>query len=299
MSTFSDYAVMVLCAGDVDQIWHSFADTVGDKPGNPGGNPTLPAPGAAGIAYVTSQNWDVLGQMRCNDLYIAKQLNCYYGLLLRCKAAVGPVGVGDYLVAVRGTMDPLEWANDATAEIPDYQPGVLGGVGTGFWDVYSSMTFCDLTGAVLNAHATAGIAAIVKAAPTPVFVTGHSLGSALATYLTADLLTQFMGTNVTVTPFFFASPKPGTQDYADNYQQAVATYTVVNFAADLVPMLPSSPPFVALNGGGPSHDVHIIPRNAPGAPPFPQLDPAKNHNPAYYAVMLDPTNAIAQGLLPK
>jgi hypothetical protein len=266
---------------------------------NPNGNPVLPKPGAPDTAYVTTQYWDALGQIRCDDLFVLKQQNCYYGLLLRCKAAFGPFAVGNYLVAVRGTMDPLEWANDAIAEFPDYQSGVAGAVGTGFWNVYATMTFGDLANTNPKLNTAAQIAAIVKAAPAPVFVTGHSLGAALATYLTRDLLVQLTETKIPVTPYFFASPKVGTQDYVDNYQQAVGNYTLVNFAADLVPMLPSSPPFVSLNGGGPTHDVHIIPINSPGAPPFPPIDPMFNHSPAYYAHMLDPSNTMAAKLLPR
>jgi hypothetical protein len=113
------------------------------------------------------------------------------------------------------------------------------------------------------------------------------------------LVAQLKGSGIAVEPYFFASPKPGTQDYADNYQQVVGTYTVVNFAADLVPMLPSSPPVVSLNGGGPTHDVHVIPFNDPNAPSYLPPDPLKNHNTATYARMLDPTNAMAAKLLPK
>ena len=290
MSAFEDYAVLVLCAGDVDQIWHNL--------GGGAANPVLPPAGAPKMAYITAQYWDALGQMRCDDIYVLKQQNCYYGLLLRCKAAVGPFKPGDYLVAVRGTMNPLEWANDATAEIPDYQPPIVGGLATGFWKVYTTMTFNDMAGGNANPQPAAAIAAIVKAHPTGrVFVTGHSLGAAIATYLTADLRAQ-LGPATDLQPYFFASPKVGTQDYCYNYQQSVPAYTLVNFAADLVPMLPSSPPFVALNGGGPTHDVHTIARNTPDAPPFPQLDLGKNHSPAYYALMLDPANAVARALLP-
>jgi hypothetical protein len=294
MSPFDDYAVLVLCAGDVDAIWGAL-----NYAKNPNGNPVLPAPGAPCTAYVTTDYWDALGQMRCDDLFIADQQNCYYGLLLRCKVAFGPFTVGNYLVAMRGTMDPLEWANDAMAEFPNYASGNPGGVGTGFWNVYATMTFGDLANHSPMPNPAKEIAAIVKSAPSTVFVTGHSLGAALATYLTHDLVAQFKGTPIAVEPYFFASPKPGTQDYADNYQQSIPTYTVVNFVADLVPMLPSSPPFMSLNGGGPTHDVHMIPIGSRGAPPFPPVDPVFNHHTAYYAHMLDPTNAIATKLLPK
>jgi hypothetical protein len=297
MSPFDDYAVMVICAGDVDQIWHLATN----NGANPQANPTLPSAAAIvadGIGYIHDGAFEALGQVRCDDTYIAKANNVYYGLLLRAKQAVGPVGAGDYLLAIRGTMDAEEWANDATAELPDYQTGHAGAAGTGFWAVYASMTYGDLTGASQKPNAAAEVAAVIKAAPAPVFVIGHSLGAVLATYAARDLQGRLAGA-VTMTPYVFASPKPGTQDFADNYQQTVPIYTVCNYAADLVPMLPSSPPFVALNAGGPTHDVHVIPVTDPNAPPLFPPDVGRNHNPATYAHMLDPTNATAIRLLSK
>ena len=131
------------------------------------------------------------------------------------------------------------------------------------------------------------------------WVTGHSLGAALATYLTFDLQTALVGTNVELKPYFFASPLPGTQDFADNYQNTVAAYDVVNYAADLVPTLPTDPPFTALNSGGATHNVHIIQRGLPGAPPRtlnPLVNIPNNHSPVTYARMLDPNNVVAKRL---
>jgi hypothetical protein len=139
MTAYQDYAVMVLCANDVDVIWHDLTDP------NKTGNPTLPAADPTKYAYVTDEYWTALAQLRCNDLFLSGGLNVYYGLLLRCIKAVGPCQVGDYLVAVRGTMDDLEWLNDAIALVKVNAPqGWQGSVGDGFWAVYRSMTLNDL-----------------------------------------------------------------------------------------------------------------------------------------------------------
>jgi hypothetical protein len=45
MSPYDDYAVLVLCAGDVDQIWRNL-------PGDKSGPPALPAAADPTIAYV-------------------------------------------------------------------------------------------------------------------------------------------------------------------------------------------------------------------------------------------------------
>src|SRR5579872_3074539 len=155
MTPFETYAVMVLCARDVDVIWHNLAA--------PQGNPALPAAGAADFAYVTDATWTALAQLRCDDQIFSKSDNVYYGLLLRCHTASGPFAVGDYLVAIRGTMDQQEWANDALAILPRPAPGGVGQVGTGFWDIYDSMTLNDLDGGAERSPAAGAIGAMVKA----------------------------------------------------------------------------------------------------------------------------------------
>jgi hypothetical protein len=298
MTPYENYAVLVLCANDVDVIWHNLAALQG--------NPVLPAaaaPGAGGIAYINAGNFAALAQLRCDDQIISKSDNVYYGLVLRATPACPPpFKPGDFLVAVRGTMNQQEWENDALALLPRPAPnGWAGSVGTGFWDIYDSMTMCDLAGVPGAASAPDAIAALVKAEATPgntVFVCGHSLGAALATYLAADLQVAMAAAGVAapVDPYFFASPKPGTTDYVNAYQRNVTAYSLVNYAIDLVPMVPPELlGYAALNAGGPTHDVHTIAYPTAGGlqPPL----PAQNHSPVGYARMLDPNNAVAR-LLP-
>lgn len=285
------YAVMVLCARDVDVIWHNLAVPV---TGNPQ-LPAAPANTASGCSYITAANWTALAQLRCDDQIISRGENVYYGLVLRCDKAVGPFSAGDHMVAVRGTMDQQEWENNALALFPRPAPGGVGSVGAGFWDVYDSMTLRDLAGGNERSPPAAAIAALVGAGPGKLWVAGHSLGAALATYLTADLQAALAGSAIELDPYFFASPKPGTADYTQHYQMTVSAYTLVNYSLDIVPLVP--PEFLgyaALNGGGPTHDVHLIAPLSPGAltPPL----PPQNHSPVGYARMLDPGNAAAAAL---
>jgi hypothetical protein len=120
--------------------------------------------------------------------------------------------------------------------------------------------------------------------------------AALSTYLAADLQTALAGVGVDIeaafSPYFFASPMTGTQDYVNHYQSTVITYTLVNYALDIVPAVPPALlGFCALNGGGPTHDVHTIPPLPRGALTPPTIP--NNHSPVGYARMLDPTNAEA------
>ena len=289
MTPFQTYACMVLCARDVDIIW-------GQLPQQEG-NPELPQAAGTDFAYLTQKYWEPIAQLRCDDLIISKGLNCYYGLVLRCVEAVGPFEQGDFLCAVRGTMDPVEWLNDALAEVPLSVPNVIGQVGFGFRTIYDSMTLNRLDGTLIGDNVAVALAARIRSsaqnAPAKLHVVGHSLGAALATYLTADLETALKGSKISLEPYFFASPRTGTYDFVSNYRSSVGTYTLVNFAGDLVPNLPFLPPFQTLMGGGPTHDVHVIPLDDPNAPP---LSPQNNHSPVSYARMLDPGNHAAQVL---
>ena len=291
------YAVLVLCARDVDKIFDGLRAA-----GDAGGNPPLPPAPDNTFGYLTQANWRALGQLRCDDEFIQKGTNCYFGLMLQCIAPDPPFAAGDFMVAVRGTVTPLEWVDDGLSEFPDYLTGNVGGVGTGFWGLYSSMTYAQLDGSNSLANPAQVIIDLVKdpgGATRTLWVTGHSLGAALATYLTADLQKRAVGTSVAIKPYFFASPRPGTQDYADNYQASIPSYDLVNYVADLDPNVPSNPPFYTLNGGGASHNVHIIARALPGAPAQgldPMTNVANNHSPVTYARMLDPNNQVARRL---
>jgi hypothetical protein len=290
MATYPDYAVMVLCAADVDTLWHGLVPPTAAAV-------ALPAPAPGKYAYVTTAYWTAIAQLRCDDDIFSGGANCYYGLLLRCHAAFGPFHVDDYLVAIRGTMTQEEWENNALAVFKVPSPRGPGQVGKGFWDVYVSMTLNDLGGGNARANPAQAITAIVAASPGAVYVTGHSLGAALATYLVADLDAALVAANLNVAfkPHFFASPKPGTQDYVDTYQSTVTTYTLVNYAIDIVPAVPPEIlGFCALNAGGPTHDVHTITALSPGAVMPPNIP--NNHSPVVYARMLDPANPVAAAL---
>jgi hypothetical protein len=293
MTPYESYAVLVLCAGDVDAIWHQLAD--------PEANPPFPpaaAPGPNGVGYVHAGTFDALAQLRANDHIISQGANVYYGFVLRCHTACPPFAVGDFLVAVRGTMTQGEWVDDGLSILPTPAPqGFAGSVGTGFWDIYRSMTMCPLGGGP-GVAAAGAIAGLIKGAAAPgntVYLCGHSLGAALSTYLAADLQAALAGSGLRLDPYFFASPKPGTTDYVNAYQRNVTAYSLVNYALDVVPMVPPDAlGWAALNPGGPTHDVHTITFPTHNAP-FPP-DVAQDHSPVTYALMLDPNNAVAATL---
>ena len=296
---YQNHAIMVICAADVDQIWHNATH---DDPDNQGANPTLPAPGLptqTGIGYIHSGNFDAVAQIRGDDFFLVSADPVYYALILKAKVEVGPIAAGDFLLAIRGTMDKLEWLNDAAALLmTDMDDRAQGQVGVGFIDVYRSMFIAALDGTRLGDPGTY-LTALFKNEPAAnVFVCGHSLGAALATYLTYDLVGWDIDAAERLKGYFFASPKTGTADWVKFYQSAVPAYELVNYALDFVPMVP--PDGQALSPGGPAHNVHNIPGFAPGAiatglrAPF---DAADNHSPMGYARMLDGSNPIPNQIL--
>jgi triacylglycerol lipase len=130
--------------------------------------------------------------------------------------------------------------------------------------------------------AAEGIAEAVGGAK--VMVVGHSLGAALATYLTYDLARPDIGKLAgDVSGWFFAPPRPANQAFADRFAVVVSTYFVVNWGRDLVPTVPP-PPFVPLSNV--NNNVLIL--TSTDTVRQPKDTPTCNHHAICYAQMLDP-----------
>ena len=103
-----------------------------------------------------------------------------------------------------------------------------------FYSIYASMQYVPLGGVAVNL--ADGITQAVGA--NRVTVLGHSLGSALSTYLTLDLANGNL-TNHKVSACLFASPKTGNAAFVNYFDSNVGTYDVFNYAGDLVTDAPS------------------------------------------------------------
>ncbi len=137
-----------------------------------------------------------------------------------------------YLV-IRGTESVEDWVVDISAGLTDYElvPS-YGRVHEGFLRVYASMA-----PAVREA-----VSAACRQVQTPeaLFVTGHSLGSSLATLAVPDLLenTPVDVRDARVKQYNLASPRTGDSTFAARYNaNGAVTYRVVN-STDLVPEVP-------------------------------------------------------------
>lgn len=121
-----------------------------------------------------------------------------------CYGYLAKNGEGEYIVAIRGTDGAEEWLDDFDF-IPRRPDRPLQGlVDGGFYGIYSSLQLNTPDGECRPL--AAGTARTVATAA--VTVLGHSLGAALATYLTAELAVLLPASQVSAC--LFASPKPGT-----------------------------------------------------------------------------------------
>ena len=155
----------------------------------------------------------------------------------------------DVIVAIRGTERAIEWLIDATAILvphPSYPTTCK--VELGFWSIYDSLSVSDMnTGAVKYHLAAEGIAAM--AGEGQVIITGHSLGSAVATYLFEALCARGVKK---LAACLFASPRTGDAPWCKQVDistaKAGASYDVFNYYVDLVPHVPPRPLFQTLSG---------------------------------------------------
>jgi triacylglycerol lipase len=140
-----------------------------------------------------------------------------------------------YLV-VRGSETDLDWIDDFDAWQTAYSPVAnFGRVHSGFMSVYSSMSAAVLT-EINNALQRLGPNA--KA----LYVTGHSLGSALSTLAVPDVITNsnLNPSKIAVFHYPLASPRVGDPDFYYQYSyRVIPTYRIID-TEDLVPDLPTS-----------------------------------------------------------
>jgi triacylglycerol lipase len=178
-------------------------------------------------------DWTVVGFISAIDALADAQriglgTRFFYGFLARSN-----VDNTQYVAVIRGTENPSEWIEDVEF-LPQPAPSnMTGKVENGFFSIYASMQYATIGG--LAQPVVSGIAAAVGG--NKLTVLGHSLGSALATYLTLDLAISTPVKN-NLSACFFASPHTGDGPFAQFFDENVSTYKVYNYSRDVVPYLP-------------------------------------------------------------
>ena len=152
--------------------------------------------------------------------------NCI-GLIDRETGTAGFVVAGDdiIVVAFRGTHDDLDWRTNVNSHWVVLQGGVR--VHTGFFQAYWPIR--DTLFATVQRY--------LRTKPRPVYVTGHSLGGALATMATAELANHEDAAvrDAISACYTFGAPRVGDRTF-DQYVK-VPLYRVTN-GIDVVPVLP-------------------------------------------------------------
>lgn len=144
----------------------------------------------------------------------------------------------DVVVAIRGTEGVLEWIGDFELALGRFPFANAGNVEQGFNGFYSSFhtapnnTSPRVVDALTDLIAGGGVKTLR--------ITGHSLGSALATMLALDVAANAVFTTPVV--YTFASPRVGDKVFAGTYDSLIETSWRIANVNDIVPLLP--PQFV-------------------------------------------------------
>lgn len=150
----------------------------------------------------------------------------------------------DVYVVIRGTKTPLEWFDDFTAFPVAFSPSgqTWGQITKGFSLLYDSLGQ-QINQALADYKSGGG-------SLTSIYVTGHSLGAALAHVAAAGICAQF---SVKPTCYTFSGPRAGDAGFAAAFANAqLVSWRIFN-TEDLVPTVPPaavevSTPNMGMNG---------------------------------------------------
>jgi triacylglycerol lipase len=150
-----------------------------------------------------------------------------------------------YIATLRGTDGIIEWIEDAEF-LPIAHPAG-GKVEEGFYDLYSDMRYLSAAPAGSDPaqapFAAAGIAAAVGTGTLTVI--GHSLGAAMATYLSYDLAAPD-ALDTRVATCLLASPRPGDAAFVKAFATRVKAAQAFAYELDIVPRVPLGPDYTDL-----------------------------------------------------
>jgi len=198
---------------------------------NPPADPRVAVSGWKIVAYLTAQDALFPSKNATRKRLTVDPTNrVFFGFV--AQSNTDPTS---FVAVVRGTEGMVEWVIDAEFLLIPHprHPGTQ--VEQGFWNIYQTMSVADpATGVTTHQNAAEGVAELVGAGT--LVVTGHSLGSALATYFTDDLAER-MGAKVSAC--LFASPRTGDAPWATLFAQTVSQFRLYNYILDIVTHVPS------------------------------------------------------------
>ena len=196
--------------------------------------------------------YQLVAWIQMQDFILANTGPVFYGLI-----AQNMVNANQFVLAIRGTSNGVEWWDDANAALKTPFKG-CGSVSKGFARIYETLEvverptsaagaavaqslralggFSQQVSLLLKRHSIATARATGFASTASVDITGHSLGAALATLYTLDnARTDQIQNPVLCT---FASPFVGDSTFAAAFNALnLTSWRIVN-SPDIVPKLP-------------------------------------------------------------
>lgn len=164
--------------------------------------------------FLVPQGYRIVAELRAAAIDGAMEL---FGFVIESDS--------EAIVALRGTSSPVEWVSDFIAQQTPYRPAPkLGMTHRGFTDIYMTM----------RKQLLAAIAAI--APDKPLFITGHSLGGALATLAAPDLVLNAKCATPAV--YTFGAPRAGDPQFAKSFNHLIRTSWRISNFYDIVTQLP-------------------------------------------------------------
>jgi predicted lipase len=154
---------------------------------------------------------------------VGRQIEVFYGFLLE--------SADDSILVFRGTQRTAEWLGNIYAVQEDYlhpQTGEsLGRIHRGFRSIADT---------IINPLAVDAVKAINP--DKPCYVSGHSLGSALATILALDIALAVPELQPQLQVYVYASPRVGNPEFVRSYAQILPNSFRVTNLADPIPTMP-------------------------------------------------------------
>lgn len=154
---------------------------------------------------------------------VGRKIDVFYGFLLESE--------DDSILVFRGTQRTAEWVGNIYAVQQDYrhpQTGEhLGRIHTGFRSIADS---------IINPLAVDAVKAINP--NKPCYVSGHSLGAALATILAMDIALAVPAIQPHLQVYVYASPRVGNPDFARSYAKILPNSFRITNLADPIPTMP-------------------------------------------------------------
>ena len=185
---------------------------------------------------IAAKGWSVVGYLSAgDDIYKAGESIRTTVMGSGDRVCYGYVATRgrETIAAIRGTDGAEEWADDLVFVMqPHSNKSVPGLVDSGFFGIYSSLQFHPIDNPSMPVQVVAGLKQVLG--NTELRVLGHSLGAAIATYLTLDL--NLAGSRASAC--LFASPRTGNKQFVDFFESNVLNYDLFNYERDLVPKVP-------------------------------------------------------------